>query len=130
MDNLPSLSLRLSAIRPSAFPSPSLLLLPMLCSIPVFLITLSLLSCSREPRSTASVAQKTNSGTTYPARTNTAIDYDTTQWTELTKDDGYFIDIKYATEDNFVNEAVYPCGRCFLKPKVAKEISRIRDELS
>src|SRR5688572_28395949 len=57
-------------------------------------------------------------------------DYDTTQWTELTSKDGYVVDIKYATTDNFVNEAVYPCGRCFLKPAAAKSISIIRDKLA
>ncbi len=56
-------------------------------------------------------------------------DYDSTQWTELTSADGYIIDIRYATDDNFVKEAVYPCGRCFLKPKVARSLSIIRDEL-
>ena len=56
-------------------------------------------------------------------------DYDTTQWTELTAKDGYVIDIKYATDDNFVKEAVYPCGRCFLKPSVARSIASVRDEL-
>jgi len=58
------------------------------------------------------------------------IDYDTTQWTELTSADGYVIDIRYATEDNFVKEAVYPCGRCFLKPSVARALSVVRDELN
>ena len=56
-------------------------------------------------------------------------DYDTTKWTELTAKDGYVIDIKYATEDNFVKEAVYPCGRLFLKPDVAKALNRVRDKL-
>lgn len=59
----------------------------------------------------------------------TKVNFDTTQWTELTAEDGYIIDIKYATTDNFVNEAVYPCGRCFLKPDAAKALSRIREKL-
>jgi len=57
------------------------------------------------------------------------IDYDTTLWTELTSSDGYVIDIKYATTDNFVKEAVYPCGRCFLKPAVASGLAEVRDKL-
>lgn len=57
------------------------------------------------------------------------LDYDSAGWTELTSDDGYIIDIKYATVDNFVKEAVYPCGRCFVKPSVALALSHVRDEL-
>jgi D-alanyl-D-alanine dipeptidase len=56
-------------------------------------------------------------------------DYDTSRWTELTLDDGYVIDIKYATKDNFVHEAVYPCARMFLRPDVAKALNRVRDKL-
>lgn len=56
-------------------------------------------------------------------------DHDTLKWTELTSDDGFVIDIKYATTDNFVKEAVYPCGRCFLKPAAAKALMNVRDEL-
>ena len=59
-----------------------------------------------------------------------AFDYDTTKWTELTLADGYIIDIKYATSDNFVKEAVYPCGRLFLKPDVARALGRVRDKLT
>ena len=57
------------------------------------------------------------------------LDYDTTQWTELTAKDGYIIDIKYATRDNFVKEAVYPCARLFLKPDVAKALNRVSIKL-
>jgi len=57
------------------------------------------------------------------------MDYDTTLWTELTPADGYVIDIRYATADNFVKEAVYPCGRCFLKPPVARALSKVSYKL-
>lgn len=51
------------------------------------------------------------------------IDYDTTQWTEITPiEEKIFIDLKYATSDNFIHEAVYPCGRCFFKKKAAAAI--------
>jgi D-alanyl-D-alanine dipeptidase len=58
-----------------------------------------------------------------------SIDYDTTQWTELRDEDGFVIDIKYATKDNFVGEVIYPCGRMFLKPVVAAALKDIRDIL-
>jgi zinc D-Ala-D-Ala dipeptidase len=56
-------------------------------------------------------------------------DYDTTKWTELRPEDGYIIDIKYATSDNFVGEVIYPCGRMFLRPDVAIALSIVNQEL-
>lgn len=57
------------------------------------------------------------------------IDYDTIRWTEIKDEDGFVIDVKYATADNFVKEVIYPCGRMFLRPEVAKALYKIRDEL-
>ncbi len=56
-------------------------------------------------------------------------DYDTTLWTELKVEDGYVIDIKYATKDNFVKEVIYSCGRMFLRPEVAIALSKVNAEL-
>lgn len=56
------------------------------------------------------------------------MDYDTTKWTELTAADGYVIDIKYATTDNFVKEVIYPCGRMFLRPEVAIALAHVNAE--
>jgi len=51
------------------------------------------------------------------------IDYDTTQWTELVRlDNSIVMDLRYATENNFMEEQVYDCGRCFLRPKVADAV--------
>lgn len=61
--------------------------------------------------------------------TSTAIDFDTTQWTEILPEDGYAIDIKYATADNFVHEVIYPCGRFFLKPDVADALEKVKEVL-
>ncbi|HPK09926.1 MAG TPA: M15 family metallopeptidase [Saprospiraceae bacterium] len=49
-------------------------------------------------------------------------DYDTTEWTELTEKDGFYLDLKYATTDNFTSQPIYPCGRCFLKKECAKQL--------
>lgn len=57
------------------------------------------------------------------------VDYDTTLWTELKARDGYVIDIKYATKDNFVKEVIYPCARMFLRPEVAIALSRVNTAL-
>jgi D-alanyl-D-alanine dipeptidase len=58
-----------------------------------------------------------------------AVDYDTTKWTELKAEDGYIIDIKYATKDNFVKEVIYPCGRMFLRPTVAIALAQANEQL-
>ena len=48
-------------------------------------------------------------------------DYDTTQWTDLhLLDSSIIIDMRYATTNNFVKEKMYECGRCFLRPEVAR----------
>ena len=56
-------------------------------------------------------------------------DYDTTRWTEIVSGDGYTLDIKYATTDNFVDEVIYPCGRFFLRPDVAEALEKVKMEL-
>lgn len=57
-------------------------------------------------------------------------DFDTTVWEELTRLDGtVLLDLRYATENNFVEEKMYECGRCFLRPDVATEVAKIHREL-
>lgn len=58
-------------------------------------------------------------------------DYDTSRWTEFTRrDTGFHLDIRYATEANFVEERMYDCGRCFLRPEAAAALKRVREGLS
>lgn len=50
-------------------------------------------------------------------------DYDTTQWLELTYLDSTIqLDLRYATENNFVGQVMYDCPRCFLRPAAARAI--------
>ncbi len=57
-------------------------------------------------------------------------DYDTSQWVDLKfMDSTILIDLRYATEDNFVKEKMYECARCFLRPKAAKVILKIHQDL-
>jgi len=52
-------------------------------------------------------------------------DYNTQSWTEVeTLDASILLDLRYATANNFVKEQMYECGRCFLRPKVARRIFR------
>ncbi|MEM6725958.1 MAG: M15 family metallopeptidase [Bacteroidota bacterium] len=39
------------------------------------------------------------------------------------------IDIRYATTNNFVEEVMYDCGRCLLRPEVAKAVVKLHREL-
>jgi D-alanyl-D-alanine dipeptidase len=50
-------------------------------------------------------------------------------WSELTEDEGFIVDIKYATEDNFTKKQIYDCGRCWLRPEAAEKVRKIKKEL-
>lgn len=57
-------------------------------------------------------------------------DYDTTQWLELIElDASILLDIRYATDSNFVGEVLYDCARCFLRPAAARAIAAAHQEL-
>ncbi|MEO1257473.1 MAG: M15 family metallopeptidase [Bacteroidota bacterium] len=50
-------------------------------------------------------------------------DFDTTIWEEVVRlDPSILLDLRYATENNFVDEKMYDCGRCFLRPDVARAV--------
>ena len=58
-------------------------------------------------------------------------DYDTTLWQELHPEAHRLqVDLKYATTDNFVDEKMYPCGRCFLRPVVAEAVLAVQQQLA
>jgi zinc D-Ala-D-Ala dipeptidase len=42
---------------------------------------------------------------------------------------GIALDIRYATGDNFMGEAMYPSARCYLMKEVALSLSGVQDEL-
>lgn len=47
------------------------------------------------------------------------------QWTELISlDSTIILDLRYATDNNFVKEQMYECGRCFLRARVARRVYR------
>lgn len=57
-------------------------------------------------------------------------DYDTAQWTEVVRlDSSIRMDMKYATTENFVEKKMYDCGRCFLRPEVARAVVRVHRKL-
>jgi D-alanyl-D-alanine dipeptidase len=57
-------------------------------------------------------------------------DYDTTLWTEVIRlDSSFVLDLRYATDSNFVGEQMYECGRCFLRPAAAHSLAKVQDSL-
>ena len=58
-------------------------------------------------------------------------DYDTTAWVEMIRRDSTLaLEIRYATENNFMERQIYDCGRCFYRPKVAEALLAAHRELS
>lgn len=55
--------------------------------------------------------------------------YNASLWSELTKDDGFVLDIRYATTNNFTKKQIYDCGKCFMRPEAAEKLKTIRAEL-
>lgn len=57
-------------------------------------------------------------------------DFDTIQWTEIKNNfPDIILDIRYATTNNFVEEQLYECPRCFLRPKIAEQLMAVYTEL-
>ncbi|MCP9236372.1 M15 family metallopeptidase [Lewinella sp. JB7] len=93
-----------------------------------------LLLCSCEP---APEAATVNDGfptevppPAAPVEVVTQPDFDTAQWTELIRLDPTFIlDVRYATDSNFMEQRIYDCGRCFYRPTVARALAAAQKEL-
>jgi zinc D-Ala-D-Ala dipeptidase len=47
--------------------------------------------------------------------------------TELTEKDGFQLDIRYATTNNFTEEQIYKTGRCFLHNQMAARIKKANE---
>ncbi len=43
---------------------------------------------------------------------------------------GIVLDLKYATVDNFLKTAVYPCAKCYVRGAVAKALLKVNEELA
>ena len=87
-----------------------------------------------ESQTTPQIKKDTTAATTVvlpkPNKTIPVADYDTAQWVDLLfMDSTIIIDLRYATENNFVEEKMYECPRCFLRPKVAEVVVKIHKNL-
>lgn len=54
---------------------------------------------------------------------------DTTFVNILEFSDAFILDIKYATEDNFLKQKVYPCEACYLRMKAVKKLLNVQQEM-
>lgn len=57
-------------------------------------------------------------------------DFDTLEWADIHfLDESILLDMRYATTNNFVEEKMYDCGRCFLRPEVAQKVVKVHQQL-
>ena len=73
-----------------------------------------------EMEQTPNLVPSANREKTPPTRTFHSIDYDSEVWSEIKNNEYYQLDIRYATDNNFMNQKIYPCGRCFLDIQTKK----------
>lgn len=101
--------------------------------------TLLLLYCEKEPKKApiATVDKLSISDTiqkdtviTVDKPPEKKIDFDTSLWAEIEfQENKISLDLRYATENNFVQEQLYDCPRCFLRPEAAEALFQVQDAL-
>lgn len=97
----------------------------------VLVICLGLSSCKMKTDSDQS-AVSDNELSNKPTEEITiekVIDYDTTMWSEITKESGIVLDLRYATDQNFTKKQIYDCPRCFLRPELATKMLQLQKEI-
>ncbi len=61
---------------------------------------------------------------------NIPLSFDTMNWADIRQlDSTILLDIRYATENNFVRKVLYPCGKCLLRKEVANTLVYIHQKL-
>lgn len=94
--------------------------------LPISMMVMSHLACKQEHPAGVTASTSVD---TVAQEGKLHIDYDPSLWSELTADDGFVLDIRYATPNNFVKEVIYPCGRFFLRPEVAEALRQVNKSL-
>jgi D-alanyl-D-alanine dipeptidase len=99
------------------------------------LLVCTLFCCSSDKKQTqiekTTIEQDSSSKSKIDDESNAyeSIDYDVSQWKEITEKDEIILDLRYATENNFIKKQIYACGRCFLRPELAFRIKRLQKEI-
>ncbi|MEM8583876.1 MAG: D-alanyl-D-alanine dipeptidase [Bacteroidota bacterium] len=87
-------------------------------------IELSSLDSTTELPQTAEIVEP-------PKPEEIVIEYDTTLWTDIHLiDTSILLDIRYATDNNFMGQQIYDCGRCWLRPDVAQALLAVQQSLA
>ncbi len=101
----------------------------------LLLLGLSLHTCERAPQAPAGAVPAfpidvPAAPPLPPPPAEAVTDYDTTQWTELHRlAPGVELEIRYASANNFMEQQIYDCGRCFYRPPVAAALASAQWEL-
>ena len=93
------------------------------------LIFVVLASCKSKTENENNVDHQSDSRNSQIAEQVKDIDYDVSQWMEISKEDGVVLDIRYASENNFTQKQIYPCGRCFLRPELGTRIKTLQKDI-
>ena len=97
----------------------------------IFLMLISVWGCAEKKKEKAlSQTEPAEVSEKGPEIINNEVDYDVSQWLEITEEDGVVLDIRYATSNNFTKNQIYDCGRCFLRPELAKRIKTLQKDIS
>lgn len=101
-----------------------LLILTMLCCL--------LVSCKNEPKEIPKPILETQDDSVLKIAEPEIETFKAPEgWHELTNDSPWYVtDIKYATTDNFVNEVMYDCGKCFLRTQAVNALNKVATELA
>jgi zinc D-Ala-D-Ala dipeptidase len=79
----------------------------------------------KNPPAAAASPRANANAPSLPVKISAKPDFDTQQWSEIVRlDSSVQIDIRYATDSNFVKQKMYDCGRCFLRPDAAAAIAK------
>ena len=99
---------------------------------------LALVSCKQAPVNTPDVNSKTITPSAkqkidalaQKSEKQPAKSFDPELWTDITTISSTLrTDIRYATDNNFVDQVLYPCGKCYLRPEVAQALVRVHQKL-
>ena len=56
------------------------------------------------------------------------VDYDTTRWVEIKDNEFFTLNIRYASQNNFMKQSIYDCPRCFLDIRTAEMLKDVSTE--
>lgn len=98
----------------------------------IVLLTCASLGCS-DGRKPADTRKSANAETTKNEVIPTpaiVLDYDTTQWIELTASQGFALELRYADKTNFTGAQIYDCARCFMQKEAGQKLIQLQRDMA